>query len=84
MKELDSDSSVHGNGNGENKSSNKKTPSENEEKIHPSKKFNCRNCGTRRCARECPAYGKTCNYCQKKKITSRVCADHGNKSMDWA
>ena len=72
MKELDSDSSVHGIGKGENKSTNKKTPSDNEEKRHLSK-FNCWNCGTRHGARECPAYGKTCNYCQKRNHFQTVC-----------
>ena len=46
MKELD-DSSVHGIGREKNKSTDKKTPSDNEEKRPPSKKFNCGNCGTR-------------------------------------
>ena len=40
VKELDSDSSVHGIGKVENKSNDKKTPSDNEEKRPPSKKFN--------------------------------------------
>jgi len=59
IKELDSDSSVHGIGKRENKSTNKKTPPDNEEKRHSGKEYNCCNCGTRHGARECPAYGKT-------------------------
>ena len=72
MKELD-DSSVHGIGREKNKSTDKKTPSDNEEKRPPSKKFNCGNCGTRHGARECPAYGKTCNYCQRRNHFQSVC-----------
>jgi len=41
MKEMESDSSVHGIGKVENKSTNKKTQSDNDKKGHPSKKFNC-------------------------------------------
>ena len=58
MKELDSDSSVHGIGKDKDKSTDKKTLSDNDEKRPPSKKFNCGNCGTRHGARECPAYCK--------------------------
>ena len=72
MKQLDSDSSVHGIGREKDKSTDKKTPSD-EEKRPPSKKFNCRNCGTRHGARECPAYGKTCNYCQRRNHFQSVC-----------
>lgn len=72
MKELD-DSSVHGIGREKNKSTDKKTPSDNEQKRPPSKKFNCGNCGTRHGARECPAYGKTCNYCQRRNHFQSVC-----------
>ena len=72
MKELDSDSSVHGIGREKDKSTYKKTPSDNEEKRPPSKKFSCGNCGTRHGARECPAYGKTCNCCQRRNFQS-VC-----------
>ena len=72
MKELD-DSSVHGIGGEKNKSTDKKTPSDNEEKRPPSKKFNCGNCGTTHRARECPAYGKTCNYCQSRNHFQSVC-----------
>ena len=73
MKELDSDSSVHGIGREKDKSTDKKTPSDNEEKRPPGKKFNCRNCGTRHSARECHAYGKTCNYCQRRNHFQSVC-----------
>ena len=66
MKELESDSSLHGIGREKDKSTDKKTPSDNEEKRPPSKKFNCWNCGTRHGARKCPAYGKKCNYCQRR------------------
>ena len=77
MKELDSDSSVHGIGREKDKSTDKKTPSD-EEKRPPSKKFNCRNCGTRHGARECPAYGKTCNYCQRRNHFQSVCRSRKN------
>ena len=74
MKELDSDSSVHGIGREKDKSTDKKTPSDNEEKRPPSKKFNCRNCGTGRHGEtECPAYGKTCNYFQSRNHFQSVC-----------
>ena len=73
MKELDSDSSVHGIGREKDKSTDKKTPTDNEEKRPPSKKFNCWNCGTRHGSRECPAYGKTCNYCQRRNHFQSVC-----------
>ena len=73
MKELDSDSSVHGIRKGENKSTNKETPSDKEEKRPPSKKFNCWNCGARHDARECPAYGKSSSYCQKRNHFQSVC-----------
>ena len=73
MKELDSDSSVHGIGREKDKSTYKKTPSDNEEKRPPSKKFSCGNCGTRHGVRECPAYGKTCNYCQRRNHFQSVC-----------
>ena len=73
MKELDSDSSVHGIGKDKDKSTVKKTPSENEEKRPPRKKFNCWNCGTRHGTRKCPAYGKTCNYCQRRNHFQSVC-----------
>ena len=66
MKELDSDSSLHGIGREKDKSTDKKTPSDNEEKRPPSKKFSCWNCGTRHGARKCPAYGKTCSSCQRR------------------
>jgi len=49
-----------------NKSTYKKTPSDNEGKKPPSNTFSCWNCGTRHGARECPAYGKTCNCCQRR------------------
>ena len=73
MKELDSDSSVHGIGKDKNKSTRKKTSSDDEEKRPPSKTFNCWNCGTRHGSRECPAYGKTCNNCQKRNHFQSVC-----------
>ena len=78
IKELDSDLSVHGIRKVENKSTSKKTSSDNEEKRPPSKKFNCWNCGTRHGARECPAYGKTCNYCQKRNHCQSVCRSRKN------
>ena len=61
MKELDSDSSVHGIAKKKNK-----TASDHEEKRPRSKKFNCWNWRTRHGVRECHAYGITCNYCQKR------------------
>ena len=62
MKELDSDSSVHGIGREKDESIDKKTPSDNEGKRHG--------------VRECPAYGKTCNRIVGDQIISRVYADH--------
>ena len=44
MKELDCDSLVHGIGKEKKKFTDKKTPSNNEEKRPPSKNFNCWNC----------------------------------------
>ena len=73
MKELDSDSSVHGIGKDKNKSTRKKTSSDDEEKRPSSKTFNCWNRGTRHGSRECPAYGKTCNNCQKQNHFQSVC-----------
>ena len=73
MKELDSDSSVHGIRKDKNKSTRKKTSSDNEEKRPLSKTFKCWNCGTRHGSRECPAYGKTCNNCQKRNHFQSVC-----------
>ena len=73
MKELDSDSSLHGIGREKDKSTDKKTPSDNEEKRPPRKKVNCWNCGTRHGARKCPTYGKTCNYCQRRNHFRSVC-----------
>ena len=43
IKELDSDSSVHGIGREKGKSTDKKPPSDNEEKRPSRKKFKCRN-----------------------------------------
>lgn len=73
MKKLDCGSSVHRTGKEKNKFADKKTPSDNDEKRPSSKKFNCWNCGTKRGLRECPTYGKTCNYCQKRNHFQSVC-----------
>ena len=66
LQGLESDSSVHGIGKEKSKSVLKKQLSDKEEKPPPNKTFNCRNCGTRHGARECPAYGKTCHNCQRQ------------------
>ena len=74
--------SVHGIGREKDKSTDKKTPSDNEENRSSSKKFNCFNCGTRHGARECPAYGKTCNYCRRRDHFQSISRSR-KKSMDW-
>jgi len=72
---------VHGIGKRENKSTNKKTPSDNEEKRHPGK-----NSGT---VEPDMVQGSVLHMGKhvtivRNEITSRVRADQGNKSMDWA
>ena len=73
LQELESDSSVHGIGKEKSKSVLKKSSSDKEEKPPPNKTFNCRNCGTRHGARECPAYGKTCHNCQRQNHFQNMC-----------
>ena len=73
LQELESDLSVHGIGKGKSKSLLKKQLSDKEEKSPPNKTFNCRNCGTRHGARECPAYGKTCRNCQRQNHFQNMC-----------
>ena len=73
MKELDRDSSMLKIEREKDKSTIKKTPSCNEEKRPPSRKFFCCNCGTRHGPSESPAYGKTCNYCQRRNPSQSVC-----------
>ena len=34
---------------------------------------NCRNCGDKHLARQCPAFSKTCHNCNKKNHFARVC-----------
>ena len=73
LQELESDSSVHGIGKEKSKSVLKKQLSDKEQKPPPNKTFNCRNCGTRHGARECPAYGKTCHNCQRQNHFQNMC-----------
>ena len=73
LQELESDLSVRGIGKGKSKSLLKKQLSDKEEKSPPNKTFNCRNCGTRHGARECPAYGKTCRNCQRQNHFQNMC-----------
>ncbi|XP_068674761.1 uncharacterized protein [Montipora foliosa] len=73
LQELESDSSLHGIGKEKSKSVLKKQLSDKEEKPPPNKTFNCRNCGTRHGARECPANEKTCRNCQKQKHFQNMC-----------
>ena len=40
---------------------------------NPSKKFNCRNCGTVHGINACPAYGKSCHNCHKLNHFSKYC-----------
>lgn len=69
MKELNNDSSVHGIGREKNKPFSRKTPSDEEKR----KTFSCWNCGTRHGLRDCPAYGKTCNNCQRRNHFQSMC-----------
>ena len=76
MKELDSDSSVHGIGREKDKSTDKKTPSDNEEKRPPSKSVE-----------QDMAQGSVLHMAKhvtivRDEISSRVHADHEKKSMD--
>ena len=73
LQELESDSSVHGIGKEKSKSVLKKQLSDKEEKSPPKKTFNCRNCGTRHGARECPAYGKSCHNWQRQNHFQNMC-----------
>ena len=66
IKELENDASVYGVKREKITPPNWKTPRNNEAKRISKKTFNCRNCGTRHGARECPAYGKTCHHCYKQ------------------
>ena len=83
MKELDSDSSVHGIGREKDKSTDKKTPSDNEEKNLQARSSIA---GT---VEQDMVQGSVLHMAKhvtivKDEITSRVYADHGKKSMDWA
>ena len=78
LQELESDSSVHGISKEKSKSVLKKHLSDKEEKPPPNKIFNCRNCGTRHGASECPAYGKTCHNCQRQHHFQSMCRSPKN------
>ena len=73
LQELESDSSVHSIGKEKSNSVFKRQLSDKEEKPPPNEIFNCRNCGIRHGARECPAYGKTCHNCQRQHHFQSMC-----------
>jgi len=83
MKELDSDSSVHGIGKENNKSTCKKTSSDNEEKDLRARRSIA---GT---VEPDMAQGSVLHMAKyvtivRNEITSRVCADYEKKSINWA
>ena len=75
MREIDSDTSVHGVGRGRSKEHEPKEVTNSNQAIETnySRKFNCGNCGTRHAIRECPAYGKKCHNCQRLNHFQKMC-----------
>ena len=67
LKDMTSDSSVHGIGMGKKNLPFRGTLSANEDRLSSSNIFKCSNCGIRQVVRECPVYGKTCHNCIAKK-----------------
>ena len=53
--------------NGSNKRQNSKHWSQSKGKPHNKGNNNCHNCGTNHPPKKCPAYGKTCYSCKKKR-----------------
>ena len=83
MKELDSDSSVHGIGKEKDKSADKKTPSDNEEKNLQARSSIAGNV-EHDMVQGCVLHMAKHVTIVRDKVTSRVYANHGKKSMDWA